>query len=180
MGWGEIIPPPNFMLVDEINKKLADVFGKGVDGLPKFRVVWSNEQTEKRFGTFEEWYGDIFVRSVTGVREVPKYYYLDNVWVLEHRMPNDNPELFEKVTYEPIYVFPQNLPLNWDVVSFVCNSIINPPKREWRTEKMDLADEGREFERDKKRLYDKLVEMGDSDILYKLSMKEAILNPKGD
>lgn len=164
------------MLVDEINKKLEDIFGKSVDGLPKFRVVLSNEQTEKRVGTFEEWYGNIFVRSVTGVREVPKYYYLEDTWVLECRMPNDNPELLERVTYEPIYVFPKNLPLNWDVVNFVCNSVINPPKRERITD----ADEQREFEKDKKRIYDKLVEMGDSYTLYKLHAREAILNPKGD
>lgn len=166
------------MTKEEINKKLLDVFGRFIDGFPKFRIVFSDEETEKRFGHFEEFYGDIFVRAFDGVREVPKYSYLEGQWVLEARMITENPELVDAVTYEPIYVFPKHLPLNWDAINFVCNTVLNPPKREFRTESMDAKEEERIHEQRKREYRQFLDDVGDSYLVTKFHLKEAILNPK--
>lgn len=97
------------MDVATINKHLKK-YGVNFHGDPLYRVVWSDDQLELRRGTFNEWYGHIFIREYTGVARVPKYSYLSKRWVLERWIPPSlayNEELVEsrQGSYEPLYVF---------------------------------------------------------------------------
>ena len=112
----------------EINQYLKDNYGTTLEGHPKFRVVWSGNLTEKRFGTFNEHTeGGIFLREVTGVQTVPKYPFSSDRWVLEHFEGLDDTtqkELVEnKYSYEPLYVFQDAkgnfLPLKRDICEII-------------------------------------------------------------
>jgi len=95
--------------IQKLNTKLAENYGY-LDGVsrnyPRFRVVFSDEQFEKRLGTYRDFgqYG-IFLREVREVREVPKYPHLQHMYVLEIAIENVVPDLINKVTYEPYWVF---------------------------------------------------------------------------
>lgn len=98
-------------LVD-INKRLTDLYGKTLDNFSNFKLVWSTEQREKRLGTFNDYFGNIFLRTVTEVREVAKYPFYPDQWILERLIINTlGGELVvtvdgtNKYTYEPIWVF---------------------------------------------------------------------------
>lgn len=78
-----------------INQRLSH-YGR-VDGNPIYRLVWSNDMTEKRFGEFSDFYNDVFLRTVTETREVPKYSYIDDRWILEM--------LILGTGYEPLFTF---------------------------------------------------------------------------
>jgi hypothetical protein len=108
--------------LEVINKRLLDNYGRGINDLPNYRVVWSSSQKEVIYGTFEkETTSGIYLGTETCEREVDKYpMYLD-MWVLEHIQPNlNNPELRAKFSYEPIYIFKDKydnaLPLDWEVI----------------------------------------------------------------
>ncbi len=108
-------------LIDYFNQKLSDR-GRSLDGRPIWRISWAPDQREKRLGTFSDFYGSIFLRERTEVRDVPKYWYVGPRWVLErltylppgssvHRelvsqsSPLDISSPVRSGTYEPVYVF---------------------------------------------------------------------------
>lgn len=96
--------------IKAINKWLDDQFGHDLLGRPNYRIIWSSKELEKRKGTFQEFYGPIFLREWYGVKEQPKYLYHPNWrdrWVLEKLDFSYNPELVLDVGghYEPLYVF---------------------------------------------------------------------------
>lgn len=70
---------------DAINRMLIDKFGiDTVTGLPMWRLAWSPAQFEKKLGTYSDFTDSgILIRTVTEVREVPKYPYLRPLYVLE-------------------------------------------------------------------------------------------------
>ncbi len=91
-----------------INDWLIDKYGYFCEFHPKYKIVWSDDQLEKRYGTFEDFTsGGLFIREYTGVREVPKYQYISERYVLERcfGVPEGNEELVTKTTYEPIWTF---------------------------------------------------------------------------
>jgi len=95
--------------LDTINNRLKDHYGVTEDK-PNFRVVWSEDQLEKRRGTFRDFTNDgFFIREVTEVREVPKYrQYIHEKYLLERLtvVPEMNKvELLELISYEPLWVF---------------------------------------------------------------------------
>lgn len=98
--------------VDFINRKLIDAYGKDVGlSLPNYRIVWSNSQLERRFGTFEDWMGDIWLREVTETREVEKYPLYPDMWILERLMGIDAVNTNIRgvnYSYEPLWVFGAN------------------------------------------------------------------------
>jgi hypothetical protein len=99
--------------VETINLKLIDHFGLDTSTTqPIWRIVWSEDQYEHRLGTYDDFVPNtnIYLRTVTEVRWVPKYrQWLPDVYVLERLVvvPEDNiPELpATKLSYEPIYAF---------------------------------------------------------------------------
>lgn len=98
--------------VESINSQLKDEFGVDtVTGLPIWRIVFSEDQFEKRLGTYDDFTpAGIYLRTVTEVREVPKYrqwikqkYILERLVVVPISHEMELPTA--KMSYEPIYVF---------------------------------------------------------------------------
>ncbi|SRR5712692_198068 len=91
--------------VEIINQRLLDYFGKfeGTDH-PNYRLVWSEDQFEKRLCDFTEYGIEL---SIPEVREVRKYSYIHNKYVLEKAcpVPSTNKELTTKLSMEPIWTF---------------------------------------------------------------------------
>jgi len=119
-------------------------------GQPLFRVVWSNHQNERRRGTFNEFYGELFVRTTFGVHERPKYPWIEDRWVLERWYPaevvhhDDLPES-NRGTYEPIYVFQDGegkaLPPVWRVVQLILYALTHPVSPMLRKSQLELEAE---------------------------------------
>lgn len=111
--------------------------GQNPHGRPLYRLSWSDNQYEKRSGSFNEFYGDIFVRTFVGTTMVKKYPYIHERWILEIWFP---PEMVIREelpdsrfgSYEPIYVFEdskgESLPLSLRVVELIVNYNSNPRK----------------------------------------------------
>lgn len=98
--------------VESINGLLVEHFGIDTEGGdPIWRVVFSEDQFEKRYGTFEDRTASgLFIREVTEVRLVPKYkQWIDQKYILERLVvvPEQNLEelLAAKKSYEPIWTF---------------------------------------------------------------------------
>lgn len=95
--------------IETINQFLRDTYGIDTeDSLPIFRVVWSNDQYEKR----ETKYTDTGIELLHAeVRELPKYSYLKDVYVLERRVLVPEASIQElagaKKSYEPLWNFKQ-------------------------------------------------------------------------
>lgn len=127
--------------VEIINKKLLDAYGYAIDeNKAKFRIVWSTDQRENRFGEFiERTEGGVFLREVKGIQEVQKYPWDKDRWILEHLVylnPNGviARELVESRgwSYEWLYTFQgpnkEFLPLNEDVAFIRIHFFINRNK----------------------------------------------------
>ena len=117
--------------INGVNERLAEIYGKTLHEKPLFRVVWSNDQFEVRNGTFNEFYGHIFVRTVTGARVVRKYSYIQERWILEKWFPIEpTNELPHPDGYEIIYLFEDKngnpLPVIWRVLEIICHVALNP------------------------------------------------------
>lgn len=109
-----------------INDRLLELYGKHISSdRPRFRVVWSDDQFEKRFGDFQVYAGDVYLRNEVGIREVPKYNWLENQWVVERLHDNYHQDVFDGVhTYEPLFSFPKNLPVSWEAIDFVVKTAL--------------------------------------------------------
>ena len=115
--------------INTLNEKLKTIFGIDVvTGLPIWRVVWSDDQFEKRFGTFDDITpAGIFLRTVTEVREVPKYkHYISARYILERLVvvPDvQQKEICTKISYEPIWTFEDKagnwLAPKWNACEFI-------------------------------------------------------------
>lgn len=149
-----------------INERLKDYYGRDEADRPYFRIVWSDNLTEKRYGTFEEFYGSVFLRSTTGVAEVPKYTYVKAKYVLEklvkYNMFQKPPELIgENWSYEPIYVFQDKngkaLPVVWRVVEVIMSALLNsrPEKRTLKS----FEDEQKEDEQRDIRYFEEAIDV---------------------
>lgn len=107
--------------IEIINERLLDRYGRVVDK-PRYRVVWSTAQLEKRFGIFNDFYGDILIRSKAEVREVPKYPSYPNRWVLEVIAPAVGTDVVDHNGYEPLFVFDNDgkyLDPVWRAIEFI-------------------------------------------------------------
>ena len=93
--------------IETVNQFLRDTFGIDTDdSLPIFRVVWADDQTEKR----ENRYTDSGIELLEPeVREMPKYPWIEHTYVLERRVLVPDTNLKElagvKKSYEPIWAF---------------------------------------------------------------------------
>ena len=121
-------------LLEDINARLVDLFGVDtITGRPMWRIVWSEDQLEKRLGTYDDYTREgIYLRTVTEVREVPKYrQWIRNKHVLERLViiPDINAEELptQKLSYEPMYVFEnfkgEALPPRTDVAKIIIDSV---------------------------------------------------------
>jgi hypothetical protein len=121
--------------IETINMSLRDLYGiDTVTGQEMWRVVFSEEQFEHRYGTYDDYTkSGIYLRTVTETRFVPKYrQWIQNKYVLERLVyvpevsQGDLPAA--KLSYEPIYVFETNskryLPPRLDACKFVIDSVL--------------------------------------------------------
>jgi hypothetical protein len=98
--------------IENINRQLLEHFGKHDTGEPIWRVVYAEEQLEKRLGTFHDFSGEIYLRTVTEVREVKKYPWDKGKYILERLVVVPAVNLIEllgtKLSYEPMWTFEDN------------------------------------------------------------------------
>lgn len=120
----------NQKFIDRVNVTLLDHYSR-LEGLPVWRVVWSEDQFEWRYGTYEDRTSEgIFIREVTERRKVPKYrQWAPEKWVLERLLvvpmdadPN-HPQIDSALSYEPIWVFEEDLPPVWTAVKFIVDQV---------------------------------------------------------
>lgn len=90
--------------IDRINAKLIEEFGYELGGRPRFRIVFSEDEYEKRLTEYTD---EGFLLAIPEVRLLPKYkQWIHQKYILERLVPiPDNSELVEKVAYEPAWVF---------------------------------------------------------------------------
>lgn len=113
-----------------INKKLIDYFGKFENGEANFRVVWADNEIEKRF-IYETREGFHLITPI--LSDVPKYSYIKNRFILERIVPvpdSAKKELLDKkLSYEPIWVFEDGnheaLPPDWDVINILVRTLLD-------------------------------------------------------
>ena len=145
----------------EINNKLIRIYGREpITNKPRYRVVWSEFQTEKRYGSYDVLTQEtgIWLGVKQGLVEIKKYWYMKECWLLERVEPNINrKDIFhDKFTYEPILTFLDKdnnpLPLNWRAVEFLVNRI-EKATRIFKTEADHQEIEDKRMEEESQRVY---------------------------
>lgn len=112
--------------ITSINEKLLLNYGTEFGGSPKFRVVFSEDQYEKRKTEFTD---DGFQLIHPEVRELPKYkQWIKEKYILERLVPvGVETDLVTKVSYEPAWVFQDKhgnyLPPFYEGCKFVIESM---------------------------------------------------------
>jgi len=115
--------------IETLNQRLVDYYGIDSNtGWPIFRIVWANDETEKRLMEDTD-SGMYLVRPA--VREVKKYPYLKDLYVLERLVvvPDINQKELptHKMSYEPLWAYRdvnQNpLPPLWEPTKFVVDTL---------------------------------------------------------
>lgn len=148
----------------EINRRLINIYGRAVDrDLPHFRIVRSETQIEKRKSQVTD--EGIMLPFGSVIREIPKYPWLPECWVLETYCPSINEMLRDAVdapySYEPILpmISPENqpLPLSWRAIEFAVNSWIKAKDNfEKRTQADVDAEEAKEVKKKEEALFDEM------------------------
>lgn len=122
--------------VELINKQLK-LYGSNIYDNPIFRVVFSENQVENRRGTFKDFSGDIFIREVTEIREVKKYPWIKEKWILERWAPGSishHPDLIsmQDGVYICVYAFQDKncnyLPPLLKVCEVLISNLLNPKR----------------------------------------------------
>lgn len=141
-----------------LNARLKDKYGLLGD-IPKYRLVWSTTELEKRYGKFNDFYGDILVRSVAEVRELPKYPSYKDRWILEVVSPAlGSDDIINHSGYEPLFVFDNDgkfLEPVWRAIEFIVHRANTPIKKS--AADLDL-DEQKAEEAETKYFYDYLTD----------------------
>lgn len=114
--------------ITTINDRLREHFGISDNGDPIFRIVWADDQTEKR----RVWMTDGGIELVhSEVREVRKYPYLRNFYVLERLVVVPEMDRYELPTitmsYEPIWTYRgmNDIPVRpiWPATKFIIDTL---------------------------------------------------------
>jgi hypothetical protein len=115
--------------IETLNQRLIDHYGMDLAGRPMFRIVWANNETEKRLMSTTD--SGIMLLSPQ-VREVKKYPYLKNLYVLEHLVliPEVNADELpaSRMSYEPIWAYRDGknapLPPVWGPTKFLIDVML--------------------------------------------------------
>jgi hypothetical protein len=92
--------------IEDINEQLLIKYGREEEagGKAKFRVVFSDDQFEKRITRWNDFGAELLFPEV---RELPKYrQYIKGKFILERLVPVvGETDLVDRVSYEPLHVF---------------------------------------------------------------------------
>ena len=156
-----------------INERMERFYGFHVaNNVPNYRVIFASEAlTERRSGEFDVYSGDIFLRQETGIREVEKYPWLRGQWVIEGLIPNPHKDVYDgDYIYNPLYAFPEGLPLRWEPILAFMNSLFSFMGSK-RTQKDVDAEESLRIAARKAELRNKLEDIKDpSDVTFRDSV----------
>src|SRR5208283_1775945 len=99
-------------------------------GEPIFRLTWPDNEFEMREGTYNEFKGDLFIRTVHGVKRTPKYPQLRGIYIIEQWFDADRvyiKQIKNHNGYECIYAFRDknfnSLPVRLDVVQLIMKAV---------------------------------------------------------
>lgn len=140
--------------LEVLNQRLIEYFGIDTStGDPIFRIVWSDDQTEKRLVPTL----DTGIQLLhPEVREVKKYPYIQHLYVLERLVivPEENiQELVGlKMSYEPIWVYCDQyrnpLPPIWNATKFAIDCLFaaigKKSLRKYVEDEKNTTEEGRQ------------------------------------
>lgn len=171
--------------IDFINNQLLAIYGCELfaGDQPKFRIVFSDDQFEKRWTSHTK---DGFELLHFEVRELPKYHsYIQAKYVLERLVPVDqnNTDLTTKVGYEPAHVFMTSkgvyLPPRLDMCCVVIDSLFQATGK--KNGFVKYKDPDIEPEKRAKILDDMMKELfgNETDAMDAVHYKEGIVNPAG-
>ena len=110
-----------------LNKRLRDYFGY-FDGIqPNYRIVWADDQLEKRLVDCTPEGMQLLYPEV---REVKKYNYIKERYLLEKLVPVSElnaHELVDELSYECIWNFEDQygfpLPPKWEAIEFILDTL---------------------------------------------------------
>lgn len=118
-----------------INDKLTEIFGTNLYGKPIYKISFSDNEREYRTGIFNEFYGSIFIRTLTGTQFRKKYPWIKSKFIIEKWIAPDkiySKEIPDSIngSYEVIYVF-EDMERNYlepieRVSIIVCHANQNP------------------------------------------------------
>lgn len=115
-------------LPEVLNERLLKHYGHKYDERAEFRVVWSEDQFEVRFGEYDKYSASgIWTGREVGFKQVPKYrQYLPTQWVLERLTPvpeASQAELVVKLSYEPLFGFRERYP-QWEELKLIVDTVL--------------------------------------------------------
>ena len=155
--------------IESINKKLLEEFGSEFGNAPRFRVVFSEDQYEKRLTNFTD---EGFELIQPEVRLLPKYkQWIREKYVLERLVPvTGETDLVVKVSYEPAWVFQDKhgnyLPPFYDGCKFVIESLFQAMGRKdtfvkYTDKNLSVEEREAELKRVQDQLFGNETDVGD-------------------
>lgn len=155
--------------IESINKKLLEEFGSEFGNAPRFRVVFSEDQYEKRLTNFTD---EGFELIQPEVRLLPKYkQWIREKYVLERLVPvTGETDLVVKVSYEPAWVFQDKhgnyLPPFYDGCKFVIESLFQAMGRKdtfvkYKDKNLSVEEREAELKRVQDQLFGNETDVGD-------------------
>jgi hypothetical protein len=169
-------------LIKFLNRKLKDEYGTTED-FANYRVVWSDDQFEKRKTGFTS-EGLQLLTPV--VRELPKYrqwvkdkYILERLTVVPELIETD---LVEKLSYEPVWVFEDTMgnalrPV-WGAIKFILDAVTQNTEHSGYTK---YAEKPESIEEKHERIKELQLELfgNETDLGDALAHREGIVVPNG-
>lgn len=111
-----------------INQRLLGLYGRAIDSdQANFRVVHSEGIYEKRKTEIWETDAGIYLREpIIKVKELPKYMYLHDCFIIERLIPNLHKDVIVEgsYSYEPLFAFYPGEPFNWIMVKKVIKAAL--------------------------------------------------------
>jgi hypothetical protein len=170
--------------IETLNQRLIDHYGADSDtGRPIFRIVWANDEIEKRL-VYELDTGIHLLYPE--VQEVKKYPYLRDLYVLERLVivpyPNQTELPTQKLSYEPVWTYcdadRNYLPPIWSATKFVVDALYaalgKKSMAKYVEDEINTTSEGREYriKQLQRELFENETEISDA-----LHYKEGIIVP---
>lgn len=168
--------------VDIINRRLLDYYGRFEStDLPRYRVVWSTDQFEKRWTQHTR---EGFLLPQPVVKELPKYrQWANDKWILEKCAPIPEfveTDLVEPYSFEPLWVFEYNSgrPMfpKWEAIELIISEVHTAMGQPKGFKKYSNPDDQEAEEKRIQKIKDELFG-NETDITDALRMKEGIVVP---